>query len=241
MVDLLDLLRVSERTVIFTGAGVSTLSGIPDFRGPQGLYQQFDAERLFSLEGFLADPSYFYLNSRDFIYDLQSKQPNLIHTECARLEAAGKVTALITQNIDMLHQRGGSRNVIELHGSPSVHTCVKCGQMYDFDWACGLVQQDRVPSCESCHGIVKPNITFYGEMLDQIALTKAMEAATGADLMLVLGSSLVVQPAAAIPLFTVQGGGKLAIVNQGETPLDRHATCRHDDLLTCFEQIAASL
>lgn len=241
MDDLLGLLRNAQHLVVFTGAGVSTLSGIPDFRGPDGIYQKFDASRMFGLDDFLRDPSYYYRNAKDFIYNLDSREPSLVHVECARLEEMGLVKAIITQNIDLLHQKAGSRNVIEVHGSPTVHHCVDCGALYSFEWASKLVNQDIVPACESCGGIIKPNITFFGEMLDQIALTKAVEAASAADVMLVLGSSLVVQPAASLPLFTVENGGKIAIINHDATPLDGQATCRYDDLKACFQRIAAEV
>ncbi len=239
MEELIRLIQNSRRIVVFTGAGVSTLSGIPDFRGDEGLYKQLDGDLIFDLDVFRRDPSFFYTHGRELIYGLGDHAPSLVHTECARLERAGLVTAVVTQNIDMLHQRAGSQTVIELHGSPAHHTCLGCGHDYDYDWACARVARDGVPRCEICGGTVKPDITFFGEMLPDGALERAGDLAAAADLMLVLGSSLLVQPAASIPLVTHRCGGKLAIINKGETPLDRLADVRLDDLAVVFEAIAA--
>jgi NAD-dependent deacetylase len=238
---ILELLRQAQRAVVFTGAGVSTLSGIRDFRGKNGIYKEFDADRIFALDEFLRDPSYYYRNARDFIYDLAAKEPNIVHTQCARLEDLGIVKAVITQNIDMLHQKAGSRNVVEVHGSPAIHRCLDCGKTYTFVTIARRVQQDEVPYCEDCGGILKPDITFFGEMLPATALRRATELAAEADFVLVLGSSLVVQPAASIPLCTVDAGGRMAIVNDAPTPLDRHADALYDDLESCFARIAEAL
>jgi NAD-dependent deacetylase len=238
---LIEWLRTCERVVVFTGAGVSTLSGIPDFRGPNGLYRRPDADRIFDIDGFQRDPSLFYSAAREFIYVFDRHEPSLVHTECARLECVGRVARVITQNIDMLHQRAGSRDVIELHGSPERHDCLDCGRVFSYAWARDLVQAGRVPICPDCGGPVKPGITFFGELLPPGAFEAAADEAASADLMLVLGSSLVVYPAASVPLYTVQHGGRLAIVNAGATPLDRLADCRLQDLEATFRTIAASL
>ena len=238
MDELIRLMQESRRVVVFTGAGVSTLSGIPDFRGEEGLYKQMDGDLIFDVDVFRRDPSFFYTHGRELIYGLGRHEPSLVHAECARLERQGLVTAVVTQNIDMLHQRAGSQTVIELHGSPARHTCLACGKVYDYDWACARVARDGVPRCEICGGTVKPDITFFGEMLPDGALERAADLAAAADLMLVLGSSLVVQPAASIPLITHRCGGKLAIINKGRTPLDSRADVRLDDLGAAFEAIA---
>ncbi len=238
---LADLLRASRETVVFTGAGVSTLSGIPDFRGPQGLYKKPGAEKLFDLDTFRRAPAAFYRQSADFIYGLEDHEPALIHRECARLERLGLISTLVTQNIDMLHQRAGSRSVIEVHGSPRRHTCLDCGAGHDFARIRDLVRRGECPACDACGGVVKPDIVFFGEGLDADALGNAMAAAAGAGLMLVLGSSLVVHPAAGIPLQTVKCGGKLAIVNAGPTPLDEWAEYRAEDLETCFAELADAI
>ncbi len=234
------MIAASRRAVAFTGAGVSTLSGIPDFRGPRGLYRQLDADRIFDLEGFLEDPGRYYRASRDFIYAMGEREPSLVHRECARLERLGWLRAVITQNIDMLHRRAGGRNVIEVHGSPTVHRCLECGREHDFAWARDRVRRDEVPACEGCGGTVKPDIVFFGELLPPVAWSRALAAAEACDLMLVLGSSLVVHPAAGLPLLALRSGARLAIVNDGATPLDRYADWRGDDLETCFRHLAAA-
>jgi NAD-dependent deacetylase len=238
---LLGLLRASRRTVVFTGAGVSTLSGLPDFRGERGLFREVDGYRVFDIDVFRRDPAFFYTHGRDLVYGLEDYRPSLVHTECARLEAAGRIAGVVTQNIDMLHARAGSRTVVELHGSPARHGCLDCGRGHGYAWARDQVRRGEVPRCEACGGVVKPDITFFGEPLPTGALERAFALAGAADLMLVLGSSLVVQPAALVPLATLRGGGKLVVVNRGETPLDRHADLLLDDLAAVFARIAAEL
>lgn len=233
----IDAICQSNHCVIFTGAGVSTLSGIRDFRGKNGIYKDYDADKIFDIGYFKQNPSYYYTHAKNFIYNLDEKQPSLVHLECARLERAGLVKAVITQNIDLLHHKAGSRNVIEVHGSPLTHHCQQCGAIYPFEWAARLVKQDDIPTCKHCDGIVKPDITFFGEMLPEDAVTKAIQEASAADLLIILGSSLVVQPAASFPLYTLRHGGKLAIINNGETPLDDLASFRFDDLETVFTAI----
>ena len=238
---LVELIQESKHAVVFTGAGASTLSGIRDFRGKNGIYKDFDANKIFDIDYFRRDPSYYYTHAKNFIYDLDSKEPNIVHTECARLEEMGLVKAVVTQNIDLLHQKAGSINVIEVHGSPKIHRCLECGNQYSFAWACRIVNEDRVPHCEACDGLIKPNITFFGEMLPEEALADAVRHARRADLIIVLGSSLVVHPAASIPVYTLENGGKMAIVNDGETPLDRHAALRYTDLETVFRFISQEI
>ncbi len=238
---LLDLLRTSRRTVVFTGAGVSTLSGLPDFRGEHGLFKQVDGHRVFDIDGFHSDPAFFYTHSRELVYGLRKHAPSLVHVECARLEQAGIVSGVVTQNIDMLHQRAGSRNVVELHGSPDTHTCLTCGSDHDYAWVCEVVQRGEVPRCLRCGRTVKPGIVFFGERLPAGALERAFEMAAAADLMLVLGSSLAVQPAALVPLVTLRHGGRLVIINRGATALDEHADLVLDDLEAAFAGLAERL
>lgn len=241
MNELFALLQQSNYGIVFTGAGVSTLSGIRDFRGKNGIYKDYDAEKIFDIDFFQRDPSYYYHHSKNFIYNLHTKEPNIIHRECARLEKLGLIKATITQNIDLLHQKAGSSCVIEVHGSPMLHHCLKCGKAYSFEQISEIVNQDRIPYCDACSGVVKPDITFFGEMLPEKALADAIRHAQRADLVLVLGSSLVVQPAASIPFYTYENGGKIVIVNDGATPLDRYAALRYHDLETCFTEIAQGI
>ena len=240
---LIERIKGSTSCVVFTGAGVSTLAGIADFRGEKGLYKRedIDADRIFDIGYFKRDPSYYYLKSKDFIYGLEHKIPAIVHTELARLESAGYIQAVITQNIDLLHQKAGSRHVVEVHGSPMVHRCLSCGKTWTFEIIAAMVQEDRVPVCDACGGLVKPDITFFGEQLPAGALEEAFSLASRADLMLVLGSTLLVQPAASIPLYTLRQGGSLVIVNNMETPLDRYADLLYDDLESVFLYIHENL
>lgn len=234
--ELVRLVREARHCVALTGAGISTLSGIPDFRGPQGLYHRtdIDAEKLFDLRYFMRDPSYYYRHGKDFLYNLDDKTPNLVHTVLAELERQGLLQAVITQNIDLLHHKAGSHRVLELHGSPLHHRCLTCGREYSFQDIVRLVRDGQTPHCESCGGIVKPDIVFFGEALPADVLQEAQEEAARADLMLVLGSSLTVYPAAALPEVTVRCGGKVAVVNASSTYLDNAAVWRGSDLLTAF-------
>lgn len=243
MQKLVEALKKAQHCVVLTGAGVSTLSGVADFRGTDGLYSRadIDAERLFSLPDFVQDPSYYYEKSRDFIYGVDSLEPSLVHRELARLEGMGIVKAVVTQNIDMLHQKAGSKRVLEVHGTPSVHRCLSCDKTWSFEQIAPRVRAGEVPSCDACGGVVKPDIIFFGEMLDATTIELAFEEAMQADLMLVLGSTLMVQPAASIPLQTVQRGGLLYIVNNMDTPLDRFAEGRYGDLEECFGYVAEHL
>jgi len=238
MSELAKMIESAGSAAVFTGAGVSTLSGIPDFRGPQGIYRHLDADRIFGLDQFRREPRFYYEHARDFIYTLDQRSPAIVHTVCAGLESKGLIRGVITQNIDMLHQRSGSRNVIELHGSPAWHSCLRCGFQTTFELVVPAVRAGRLPTCEQCGGIFKPDITFFGEMLPAGALEKAFALAGSVELLLVLGSSLVVQPAASVPLATLEAGGRLAIVNLGKTPLDSRAAGLWDDLETEFLELA---
>jgi NAD-dependent deacetylase len=230
----LDLLKSARHCVVLTGAGISTLSGIPDFRGKNGIYKRtdIDTQKLFDIDYFVRDPDYYYTHARDMFYNLDEKEPNVVHTELARLEAAGIVKAVLTQNIDLLHQKAGSKRVLELHGSPAVHHCLKCGKAYAFDEIVAMLA-GKV-RCPACGGTIKPDIVFFGEPLNSGILSQAEQEARAADLMIVLGSSLTVYPAAALPEVTLRRGGKLAVVNADPTPLDRLAAWTHADLATVF-------
>jgi NAD-dependent deacetylase len=238
MNELAKMIEAAPVVAVFTGAGVSTLCGIPDFRGPQGIYRTMDADRIFSIEQFDRDPTFYYRHAQDFIYGLGEFEPGIVHTVCAELGRRGKVAGVITQNIDMLHQKAGSPEVIELHGSPLFHTCQKCGLQTTFEAVAPVASTGEVPRCTACDGVVKPDITFFGEMLPGGALEGAFALAAQADLMLVLGSSLVVQPAASVPLATTRAGGKVAVVNLDPTPLDDLAAFLSGDLASEFDALA---
>ena len=236
---LTELLSNAKHAVVLTGAGISTLSGIPDFRGAGGLYTRtdIDANKLFDLDYFMKDPTYYYEHSKDFLYNLEEKEPNIVHKTLARLEKEGIIHAVITQNIDLLHQKAGSKKVLELHGSPLLHHCLRCGKSWTFEEIAPRVRAGEVPVCDKCGGIVKPDIVFFGEGLPEYALTEAEREARAADLMLVLGTSLTVYPAAAVPEITLQSGGKIAIINRDPTHLDRYATWIGRDLKMEMEEL----
>lgn len=238
--ELVELISRSKHCVALTGAGISTLSGIPDFRGPDGLYRRkdIDANKIFDLNYFMRDPGYYYSHAGDFLYNLDEKEPNIVHATLARLEENGLLKAVITQNIDLLHQKAGSRTVYELHGSPLHHHCLQCGAASSFEEIAPYARRGETPKCAQCGGVIKPDIVFFGEALPEEALTQAELHARKADLMLVLGSSLTVYPAAAIPEVTLQCGGKIAIINASPTHLDRYAVWKGTDLAESFAALA---
>jgi NAD-dependent deacetylase len=254
--ELCALIKNAAYCVALTGAGVSTLSGIRDFRGKNGLYKEMDAEKIFDIDYFYRDPSFYYSRAKDFIYNLEEKRPSIVHTVLGALEAKGFIGAVITQNIDLLHTKGGSKRVMEIHGSPQVHYCpgcqsssaaeaaasggseaVKAGGFMGFEEAAAIVRGGGIPRCSSCGKALKPAITFFGESLPVKALSLAEAEAQKAGLMLVLGTSLSVFPAAGLPQLTLRGGGKIVIVNDMETPLDRYAAMRFSDLAAVFEAL----
>jgi NAD-dependent deacetylase len=221
--------------VALTGAGVSVLSGIRDFRGKNGLYAKpdtdFPPELMFDLERFEQDPSLFYRYAGPFVYTVHEKEPSVVHTVLAELERRGFLKAVITQNIDMLHQKAGSRRVIEVHGSPRIHYCLLCpGVRMGYEEAAALVQAGGMPRCPHCGRVLKPAVTFFGEALPLDARREAETEAQDADVLLVLGTSLTVRPVADIPHTTLRCGGVLAIVNETPTPLDENAVFRAEDL-----------
>lgn len=238
---LISLIENSSKIVVFTGAGISTLSGIRDFRGENGLYKDYDANKIFDINYFSHSPEYYYEKARHFIYNLEEKFPNVVHNVCAKLEKLGKVKSVITQNIDLLHQKAGSHHVIELHGTPATHTCQKCGDKKTFLEIVEKMKVEDVPNCSNCKGVYKPDITFFGEMLPEGAIEDAMYEANNADLMLVLGTTLQVYPAADIPVHTLHAGGKIVIVNKGETPLDSYAEILFDDLAEVFNYLDSEI
>ena len=234
------LKAVEDATCVaaMTGAGVSTLCGIPDFRGPQGLYRNPDAERIFDIDWFDRDPSIYYRGCRELVYGLNRFEPGPVHLALKRLEERGRLDGIITQNIDMLHQKAGSSKVYEVHGSPILHHCRRCGDEKTFAEIVALIEKGGgperlgdpfVPRC-ACGGAYKPDITFFGESLPEEAFRRSQDLAMRADVMLVLGTSLTVFPAAGLPRLTLQRGGKVFIVNAQPTPLDEFAVARYEDL-----------
>ncbi len=222
IIKLRGLIGNAKRIVFFGGAGVSTESSIPDFRGKDGLYKArnefgLSPETLLSHEFFVRHPDVFYKYYRSTL-SKTGYLPNKAHYALAKLEAEGKLTAVITQNVDNLHQMAGSKHVIELHGSAYRNYCTKCGKSYSIDF---INSYDGVPKCD-CGAIVRPDVVLYGEQLDYDAIDEAIEELRSADLLIVGGTSLVVYPAAG--LIDYYSGDELVLINKGETSYDSRAS-----------------
>lgn len=227
-------IQESNRIVFFGGAGVSTESGIPDFRSMDGLYsQQFDypPETIISHSFYLKDPEYFFRFYREKMLPL-GFEPNVTHRVLARWEAEGKLQGIVTQNIDGLHQKAGSKRVYELHGSVLRNYCTRCRKFYPAEY---VKFCDGVPKCD-CGGIVKPDVVLYEEALDQRTLEKSIEVICDADLLIVAGTSLTVYPAAG--LINYYRGSRLVLINRDATPYDHRAELVfHDSLGSVFSNL----
>ncbi len=226
---LAELIRESSCTVALTGAGVSVPSGIPDFRTPEtGLWENVDPMEVAHIDVFERDPARFWSYYRPRFHSLGDKQPNAAHGALAELERRGLLEGVITQNIDRLHRAAGSDNVVEVHGSIETSTCRSCAASYGLEEVDALFNSAGVAICVSCEGPVKPDVVLFGEMLPEAAMRQAQELAARAELMLCIGSSLVVHPVAGLPEVTRSCGGRLAIVTQGPTPYDGDAVLKLD-------------
>lgn len=214
----------SQNIVFFGGAGVSTESGIPDFRSQDGLYSQkweFPPEVIISRSFFDANPVEFYRFYREKLI-IKGAKPNAAHLKLAELEASGKLKAIVTQNIDGLHQMAGSKNVFELHGSTLRNFCMKCGEFYDIDFiAQSESAADKLPRCKKCGGLVKPDVVLYEEGLDEGTLKGAIKAIAAADTLIIGGTSLVVYPASG--LIDYFHGKHLVLINKSATQADSRA------------------
>ena len=216
---LKELVDGSNNIVFFGGAGVSTESGIPDFRSTDGLYhQQYDypPETILSHSFFMRNPEEFYRFYKNKMLCLDAK-PNMAHKKLAELEKAGKLKAVITQNIDGLHQAAGSKEVLELHGSVHRNYCMKCGKFYDAEY---MLHAEGVPTC-SCGRMIKPDVVLYEEGLDMTVMSKSIQAIRDADVLIIGGTSLIVYPAAG--LIDYYRGNKLAVINMSVTSQDKNA------------------
>jgi NAD-dependent protein deacetylase/lipoamidase len=226
---LAELIRESRCTVALTGAGISVPSGIPDFRTPgKGLWENVDPMEVAHIDVFERDPARFWSYYRPRFHSLGDKRPNAAHEALAELERRRLLAGVITQNIDRLHRAAGSREVIEVHGSIATSTCRSCSASYGLGEVDALFDGDGVAICSSCGGAVKPDVVLFGEMLSEAAMRRAQELAESAELMLCIGSSLIVHPVAALPEVTMASGGKLAIVTQSATPYDGDAVLKLD-------------
>ncbi len=229
----------SQKIVFFGGAGVSTESGIPDFRSQDGLYKQkwkYPPETIISRTFFDANPKEFYRFYREKLI-IKDAKPNITHLKLAKLEAAGKLSAIVTQNIDGLHQKAGSKKVFELHGSTLRNFCMNCGKPYDEDFILQSKDSpDTLPHCTECGGLIKPDVVLYEEGLDDGIVNGALEAISQADMLIIGGTSLVVYPAAGFIRYFA--GDHLVMINKTETQADNMADLViHEKLGQVFEQI----
>jgi NAD-dependent deacetylase len=224
---LAQLIRDARSAVALTGAGISVPSGIPDFRSPgTGLWEKVDPMEVAHIDVFRRDPKRFWTYYRPRFGTLAGKQPNPAHGALAELEARGLLDAVITQNIDRLHRKAGSRRVIEVHGTIETSSCLDCGASFTLDLVEDLFDDEGVARCRGCGGPVKPDVVLFGELLPERAMNEAYALAAGADLLLCVGSSLEVHPVAGLPAVTRGAGGAIAIVTRGPTPFDADAAVR---------------
>ena len=222
-----DLIVKAKRVVVFTGAGISTESGIPDFRSPGGIWERFDPEE-FTYQRLMGSPEarrkwWRIFQERELPTDAE---PNPAHLAIAELDKLGKLDCVITQNIDNLHQKAGvpDDKVFELHGNMRWIVCLNCGKRYPLEQIkVRLDKGEEIPDCEPCHGILKPDIVLFGETLPEKVFEEATQRSYSADLFMVSGSTLIVYPAAYMPIYAVDSGAKLVIINLSPTPMDRQA------------------
>lgn len=239
--ELTDILRNSQKIVFFGGAGVSTASGIPDFRSADGLWNQkykrnLSPEEMVSRSFFERDPEDFFAFYKDKLIYPEAR-PNACHYALAKLEKKGKLRAVVTQNIDGLHQMAGSSKVFELHGSVLRNFCTRCHSFYDVDF---ILKSEGVPRCPKCGGVVKPDVVLYEEMLDEDVIDGAVKAIAGADTLIIGGTSLIVYPAAGFVRYF--RGNKLVVINKSSTQADEYADLViHEDIASVMDQAVKAL
>lgn len=222
------MVQDAKKILVFAGAGLSTESGIPDFRSPGGLWSKYDPydatyDRILSDEG--ARMQYWKMSTESYEI-MRDAEPNRAHLAIKALEDLGTLIAIVTQNIDHLHHKAGNspERIIEIHGTAFTVSCLKCGKSYNRDEIHERIKRgERVPYCDACSGILKPDTISFGQAMPQDKLARAVAHARECDLCIAAGSSLVVYPAASIPVYAVESGAKLIIVNREETPLDARA------------------
>jgi NAD-dependent deacetylase len=227
--ELAELVRRARSVVALTGAGISVPSGIPDFRTPgTGLWENVDPMEVAHIDAFRADPVRFWSFYGQRFATLDGKLPNGAHDALVALEQRGLLDAVITQNIDMLHRKAGTRELFEVHGSIASCSCLACGERVLLEDVSARLElaEDGVPRCEDCERPLKPDVVLFGELLAPRTLERARELCEGADVLLCLGSSLEVHPVATLPQLTLNAGGALAILTQGPTRLDEAASVR---------------
>jgi len=219
--DVVRLLSASKLAVAFTGAGISTESGVPDFRSPGGVWSRYQPVYYHDFLASEAARRQYWRMKKEGYRELKDAKPNNGHHALAALEAAGKIVAVITQNIDGLHQDAGSRRVLELHGTSRYCICLQCSARYEGDLIYQRLEAGiEIPLCDQCGGLIKSATISFGQALPVDVLTEAFDLSMHTDLMLAIGSSLAVEPAASLPLQAKQNGAHLVIINRTETPLD---------------------
>jgi NAD-dependent protein deacetylase/lipoamidase len=228
--ELAALVRERQPVVVLTGAGISTESGIPDFRSATGLWAEYDPMEYATIRAFRRDPvKVWEFYARRFSV-LTEAQPNAGHFALAELERRELVAGIVTQNIDGLHQAAGSREILEVHGSIRTAVCLDCGERVPLEQVVAALQDRPAPPCPRCGAILKPDVVMFGELLPEAPMLRAIELARTAGLLLTVGSSLEVYPVAELPQETVAAGGTLAIVNRGPTGFDALAAVRIDGM-----------
>lgn len=240
----ISLVQQARSVVALTGAGISTPSGIPDFRSPHsGVWQNVDPMEVASMYAFKRDPRPFYQWLRPLAQTLLTAQPNAAHVALAQMEQAGRLTCVITQNIDLLHHKAGSKSVYEIHGHIREATCMACRHAVSGDAMMPhFVETGEVPLCPACGGVLKPNVILFGELLPLDVLRQAQIAIEACDLMIVAGSSLEVSPVNDLPWQAKRNGARLIIVNLSATHLDPLADAViHADVVDILPQLAAAV
>lgn len=239
---LAPLFRESREVVVLTGAGISTESGLSDFRSTGGMWREVNPFQTASIDAWKANPRQFFEFYRQRLIRLGCAEPNAGHRALADLEKEGYISSLITQNVDGLHQKAGSERVIEVHGNLREAECLACGQVFDSRVLLEESAPDGIPVCRGCGSTLKPRVVLFGEALPQDAWERAVDAVMRADLLLVVGSSLQVSPVNLLPLKAAKGGATLAIINLEPTPYDQRAqvVC-HDGAGSCLTGLAKDL
>ena len=236
-IDCFQLFNGSAKVAVLTGAGVSTLSGIPDFRGKNGMYRGLwngiSRETLLEVGFFHRRPDLFYRFAAEELYPMLDKTPSIAHIALAQLQRSGRCGTICTQNIDDLHNKAGAESR-ELHGTMSKHRCLECGRAFPVGRIRAEAEAGKVPRCP-CGGLIKPEVIFYGENLNETLLEEAFDDFARADIALVLGSSLTVSPVSSLPAMTLRGGGEMILVNEQPTHYDGKCAFRFRDIAAFCE------
>ncbi len=233
----------AKKVTVLTGAGISTLSGIADFRGENGFYSQGDTlygvkrEKIFDINFFHERPEVFFHYAKEYLYPMLDKTPSAAHLTLAKMQEKGLLGTIYTQNIDVLHSKAGSEPVVELHGTLAKHYCTGCRTFYETDTVRKIAEQNRIPRCEKCNSLIKPEVVFFGEGLNESDLKSAYRDCGTSDILIVLGSSLTVFPVAGLPGEATVNRKKLVIVNAQSTSYDSRAAFVFRDIKTFTEEM----